>query len=102
MVLSKVDATPRTNPSLTTNILVKFQDAVNFDQQFHYIGGIGKLNYLEKSNQPYITYEVHRSNRFSKDTIKPHGEAVKRIGCYLKLTDKMGIYIIPQGVGVNV
>ena len=46
MGLSKANTTPGTTPSFTTNLLVKFQDAENFDQNILCRSFIGKLNYL--------------------------------------------------------
>ena len=40
--------------------------------------------------------------QFSEDPRKLHGEAVNRIGRYLKGTDKMGIYIHPRDSDVKV
>ena len=80
MILSNSDATSRTNSDLTTNILVKFQDADKIDQHFHYFSVIGKLEYSEKSTRLDIAYTVHQYARFSEDTRKPHDEAFKSIG----------------------
>ena len=100
--LSDSDATLRTNPSLTTNILGKCQYAVNFYQRFHYGSVIGNLNYLENITRPDILYAVHQCTKFSKDPRKPHGEADNKIGCYLKENYKMGIYIRPCDSDVKV
>ena len=50
---------------------------------------------LEDITQPDISYAVHQCAWFSEDKRKPYGEAVKRIGGYLKGTNKMFIYIRP-------
>ena len=96
MVLSKSDATPRNNPTLTTHILRKCQDAYNFNQHFNYHSIIGKLNYLEESSWPYIVYIVHQYTQLSNYPIIPNGKAFNRIRLYLKCTDKMGLYICPR------
>ena len=62
----------------------------------------GNLNYSEKTNRPDISYGVYQCEKISKDTRKPHGEVFKRIGRYLKGTDKMGIYIHPRDSDVKV
>ena len=82
--------------------MVKCQDAENFDQHFHYCGVIGKCSYLEQITQPDIVYAVHRCMILSEDPRKPHGEDFNRIGFYLKVTDKMGIYIPPRDTDVKV
>ena len=43
---------------------------------------------MEKINIPDITYMLHQCTQLSKDPRKPHGEDVKRIGIYLKRTEK--------------
>ena len=60
MGLSKSNATPRTNTDLTTNIKGKCQDAERFNQHFHYLSVIYKLNYLENITRPDIAYTVHQ------------------------------------------
>ena len=54
-----------TNPALTTNILLKFQDTEKIDQRFYYPSVIGKLNYLENSTRLDIEYAVHQCAQFS-------------------------------------
>ena len=100
LILSNSDATPRTTPDFTTNIMVKCQDAEKFDQHFHYRGVIGKCSYLEQITQPDIVYAVHQCMLLSEYPRKPHGEDFNRIGFYLKVTDKMGIYIRPRDIDV--
>ena len=60
------------------------------------------LNYLEKSTQPEITYVLYQCEQLYEDTIKTHGEAVERIGLYLMVTEKIGIYICPCNSDVKV
>ena len=39
--------------------------------------------------------------RLCEDMIKPHGEVFKRIGCHLKGTDKLVIYICPRDSNIK-
>jgi hypothetical protein len=71
-------------------------DGAPFDEKWSYRSVIGKLNFLEKSTRPDIAYAVHQCARYSADPRKSHGEAVKRIGRYLKATREKGIVINPD------
>ena len=102
MVLSKSDVNLSTTPALSTNILVTCQDSENSYQHFHYRSVVGKLKYLENSNWPYIAYAVHQCAQLSEDMRKPYGGYFKRIGRYLKVTEKMGIYIHPCNINITV
>ena len=73
-----------------------------FSNNFHYCSVIGKLNYLENRTWPEISYAVHQCAQFSEDPRKLHGEAIKRIRRYLKVTGKMGIYICPCDIDVKI
>ena len=95
MILSYSNATLSTTTALSTNILGKCQDTGEIDQHFHYRSVIGKLNYSEKSSRTEISYTLYQCTLLYKDPRKPYGGYVKRIGRYLKVTDKMGIYIRP-------
>jgi hypothetical protein len=67
-----------------------------FDNHFHYRSVIGKLNHLERGSRPDIAYAVHQCARFAVNPRKEHGEAVKRIGRYLKGTRTMGYVMRPN------
>ena len=58
---------------------------------------MGKLNFLEKSTRPDITYAVHQCSRFMANPRQSHGEAVKNIGRYLLGTQDKGLIIHPNG-----
>jgi len=62
------------------------QDASAFDGHFYYQCIIGKLNYLEKSTRPDISFAAHQVAWFSADPKQPHADAAKWLGCYLKAT----------------
>ncbi|KAL7564554.1 hypothetical protein ACA910_013955 [Epithemia clementina (nom. ined.)] len=72
----------RETPALSTVILHKDEQGKPKDQQanFHYCSVIGKLNFLEKSTRPDISYAVHQCARFSESPKESHAKAVKLIG----------------------
>jgi hypothetical protein len=89
----------RTTPSLKTRILHKDTQGEPFDEAFHYRSVIGKLNYLEKSTRPDLSFAVHQCARFSGDPRKSHATAVKYIGRYLNATRDKGIHLKPNTKG---
>jgi hypothetical protein len=66
-----------------------------FTYTWNYRALIGKLNYLEKSTRPDISYVVLQLARYSTKTPQSHGNAVKHLGCYLLATKEKGIYLHP-------
>ena len=64
--------------------------------EFHYCSVIGKLNFLEKSTRPDISFSVHQCARFSDSHKKSHAEAVKCIGRYLLAMRDKGLIIHPK------
>jgi hypothetical protein len=89
----------RTTPSLKTRILHKDAQGESFNESFHYRSIIGKLNYLEKSTRPDLSFAVHQCARFSSDPKKSHATAVIYIGRYLASTKDKGISIKPNSKG---
>jgi hypothetical protein len=89
----------RTTPSLKTRILHKDTQGEPFDEAIHYRSVIGKLNYLEKSTRPDLSFAVHQCARFSSDPRKSHATAVKYIGRYLNATRDKGIHLKPNTRG---
>ncbi|KAL7563769.1 hypothetical protein ACA910_020453 [Epithemia clementina (nom. ined.)] len=89
----------RETPALSTVILHKDEQGKPMDQQanFHYRSVIGKLNFLEKSTRPDISYAVHQCARFSESPKESHAKAVKLIGRYLLGTRNKGIILQPDG-----
>ena len=65
------------------------------EEDFHYRGAVGKLNFLEKSTRPDIAYATHQCAQFSQNPKQIHAEAVKRIVRYLKGTRDLGIILAP-------
>jgi hypothetical protein len=74
-----------------------------FDRSFHYRRIIGKLNYLEKGSRSDIAYIVHQCARFVEDPKMEHGQALRRLGRYLKGTRNKGtIYYPDESRGLEV
>ncbi|KAL7580919.1 hypothetical protein ACA910_005738 [Epithemia clementina (nom. ined.)] len=86
----------RQTPALQTVLLHKDPEGDPFNEEFHYRSVIGKLNFLEKSTRPDISYAVHQCARFSSNPKQSHGLALKRIGKYLKGTADQGIIFKPD------
>ena len=84
-------------PAKVKVLLKRHADAEPFDGSFHMRSVIGKLNYLEKSTRPDISYAVHQCARFIQDPKKPHGNAVRWLGRYLAGTRDKGIIFKPSG-----
>ena len=84
-------------PAPSSKILKRNEGSPQFDGAFHYRSVIGKLNYLEKTTRPDISYAVHQWARFVEDPTMEHGKAVRWIGQYLKATKDKGIILKPDG-----
>ena len=68
---------------LSTILLHKDPTGKPMNTEFNYHSVIGKLNFLEKSARPDITYAVHQCACFSADPKQSHADAVKRIGQWI-------------------
>lgn len=90
----------RTTPALSTKILHSHPESPPFNESWSYRMVIGKLNYLEKSSRPDISYAVHQCARFSIDPRQEHAKAVKAIGRYLAMTKDKGIIFRPDNDGL--
>ncbi len=78
-------AKSKATPAASSKLLCCHDDVPPHDEDsFHYRHIIGKLNYLEKSTQPDISYAMHQCAHFSAGPKKPHADAVKWLGRYLK------------------
>jgi hypothetical protein len=62
---------------------------------------IGKLNYLEQSTCPDISYAVHQCAHFSAAPMKEHGQAVTWIGQYLLATRDKGLILRPTNASFD-
>ena len=63
-------------PALSSVILQKDAQGKPFNNDFHYRRVIGKLNFLEKSMRPDISYVVHQCARFCEHPKQSHSDAV--------------------------
>jgi hypothetical protein len=68
----------------------------NMKEDWHYWSIIGKLNFLEKSTRPDISYVVHQCARLSNNPKVSHALEAKRIVKYLVGTKDEGIYLQPN------
>ena len=66
-------------PVLSSVILQKDTQGKPFNNDFHYRRVIGKLNFLEKSTRPDISYAVHQCARFCKHPKESHGDTVRHL-----------------------
>ena len=83
-------------PALSSVILQRDKDGPPHAEGWNYRSVIGKLNFLEKSTRPELSYQVHQCARFSADPKASHAKAVKRIGRYLLATRDAGIILKPD------
>jgi Reverse transcriptase (RNA-dependent DNA polymerase)/GAG-pre-integrase domain len=88
-------------PAVANNILHEFKDSTNHVETWNYRSVIGKLNYLEKSSRPDISYAVHQCARFCQNPKVEHSAAVKHIGRYLLTTQDKGIVCKPDDCSVH-
>ncbi len=94
--LNGANVKARNTPALKTRILHKDERGTPFDESFHYRSVIGKLNYLEKSTRPDLSFAVHQCARFSSMPKHSHAMAVHYIARYLAGTRGKGIKIKPN------
>ena len=83
-------------PAASTKILQRFKHEKPHNAKWDYRSIIGKLNFLEKSTRPDLSYSVHQCARFSSDPKISHTHAVEMIGKYLMNTNEDGFYISPD------
>ena len=84
-------------PALSSVILGRDKGGETHDEsKWSYRSVIGKLNFLEKSTRPELSYAVHNAARFSSEPKKIHTQAVKRIGRFLLGSRDKGIVLRPD------
>ena len=77
-------------PSLTSRILQRNPDeSPHNPQHFDYRSLIGKLNYLEKTTRPDISYASHQCARHSAAPKSSHSAAVIHLAKYLQGTSSV-------------
>jgi hypothetical protein len=69
-------------PAAVSQLLRGCTASEDFDGHFKYRSVIGKLNYLEKTSRPDISYTVDQCARFSGDPKKEYTKALKWLGRY--------------------
>ena len=79
-------------PTASSRILTRNDDGVDHDKSFHYRSDIGKLNYLEKTARPDISFATHQCARFAAAPKKSHTRAVRWLGRYLLHLRKKGMW----------
>jgi hypothetical protein len=63
---------------------------------FNYAGVVGMLLYLSGHSRPDIAFAVHQCARYTFAPTALHGQALKRIGRYLKGTIDRGLIMTPS------
>ncbi len=96
------NAKAKSTPVASSKLLSQHDDAPPHDESFHYRQIIGKLNHLEKSTQPHISYAMHQCACFSADPKQPHADTVKWLGRYLKGTKDKGMILKPKGTSFDI
>ena len=86
----------KATPAPSSTIINRDLEGQPFDEEWEYRSVVGKLNFLEKSTRPDITYQTHQVARFSSDPRQSHADAIKHIGRYLVGTKRDGIIIDPK------
>jgi hypothetical protein len=89
-------STSRRTPALSNVVLHAHANSPPHNEIWHYRAVIGKLNYLEKSSRPDISYAVHQCARFCENPRVEHTAAVKRIGRYLLSSMDKGVTCTPD------
>jgi hypothetical protein len=90
------NTTVKQTPCASSLLLKRHSKSASFDGHFDYRSIIGKLNYLEKSSRPDISYITHMLARFQADPKKEHGQAVMWLGRYLAGTRTKGLIFKPD------
>jgi hypothetical protein len=96
MRLSSGNVATKEVPAATSYILKRHATSEPFDNHCNYKSIIGKLNYLEKSSRPDISYATHQMARFASNPKVEHGKALKWLGRYLAGTRDKGIIMKPE------
>ena len=87
------DVKTKSTPTPATKLISHHTDSEAFDNSFHYRLVIGKLNFLETSTRPDISYTTHQCARFTSNPKREHGRALQWLGRYLKGTRDKGLII---------
>jgi len=89
-------------PALSSSILHRDLDGAPFSERWDYRSVIGKLNFLEKSTRPGISYAVHQSARFMSEPRDSHAaQAIKQIVRYVLATSDKGLILQPENISIE-
>ena len=66
----------------TVVVLGRDLDTAPFNGHFHYCAVVGKLNFLEKTTRPNISYTAYQAARFNANLQETHSKALKWLGRY--------------------
>jgi hypothetical protein len=83
-------------PAAITVKLGRDPNGKPYEEKWSYRSIVGKLNFLEKSTRPDLSYAVHQCARFSAEPKESHATAVKHIVKYLLATKDKGIILKPS------
>ena len=90
------DAVTKDTPVAPSKILHRHLEKPAFDNNFNYRSIVGMMNYIEAGSRNDIAYATHQCARFASNPRKPHGDAVRWIGRYLRATRDQGMTFRPN------
>jgi len=102
MRLHSDNVSVKSTPAAVSKVLKRLSATMTFDKHFNYRSIIGKLNFLEKSTRPDISYAVHQAARFAADPKQEHGKAVEWLCRYLAGTRDKGLIYRPKDQSFDV
>ena len=88
-------------PALSSSILHRDLYGAPFSERWDYRSVIGKLNFLEKSTRPDISYAVHQCARFMSEPRDSHAQAIKQIVRYVLATSDKGLILQPENKSIE-
>ena len=87
----------KSTPAPSTASLNRDREGMLHDESWEFRSVIGKLNSLEKSTRPDITFAVRQCARYSSDPKQSHSAAVRYIARYQMMTRDMRLILRPTG-----
>ena len=83
-------------PAESSKILHADEDGANRKHTWNYWAVVGCLNYLQAMTRSDLVYSIHQCTRFCNNPKLLHEQGLKRICCYLYLTQNQGLVFQPQ------
>ena len=80
----------------SSKILHANEDEANWKHVWNYWVIVGCLNYLQAMTEPDLVYSVHQCTCFCNNPKLLHEQGLKRICCYLYLTQSQGLVFKPN------